>query len=391
MDIMKQVVTAKVKVIESSGALDRTMNNYRKAVQYSVDKAWNKGLKFHNSIREECYYDVREKYDLQAQLAINATKHASEMVKETDRKPEVKRKAIRYNFPRSASVSGKWDELSLATIDGRKKFDINIPECYEQYLNWDVRESTLIKKDGTFYFCFVFAKEISIEPSFGSDLKVLGVDFGINKVAVTSDGNFYGTEVKRKRKERDEFVAEMQSKGTHKAHNRVKEYGSRWKRFMDWKNHNISREIVDNLDEGDVIVMEDLTYIRKNAKYNEWVHKWAFRNLREKIEYKATLSGIRVVYIKPKNTSKTCSRCGSLDTFRRGGWFECNKCGYTLDADLNASKNIAQRYMRNMGLRVACNPAQKDDSGDDDAEREVAASPHPRHRVRSREHPKAPS
>jgi len=363
---MEQVVTAKVKVTPDSTALERTMDKYKEAVQYSVDMAWEKGLKSHNSIRGECYYDIREEYDLQAQLAINATKHASEMVKETNSKPEVKRKAIRYNFPRSASVSGEWDELSLATIEGRKKFDINIPECYEQYLDWDVCESTLIKKRGKYYFCFVFAKEVNIDLSCCDNLKVLGVDLGVNKVAVTSDGNFYGTEVKRKRKERDEFVAELQSKGTHEAHHRLEEYGSRWKRFMDWKNHNISREIVDNLSEGDVIVMEDLEYIRKNAKYNEWVHKWGFRDLREKIEYKATLEGIRVVYIDPAYTSKTCSKCNSTDTYRRGGWFECKNCGCTLDADLNASRNIAQRYMRNMGLRVDCNPAH--DSRDDETD-----------------------
>ncbi|MEF8835708.1 MAG: transposase [Candidatus Thermoplasmatota archaeon] len=364
--VMEQVVTAKVKVTGESIALDETLNKYREAVKYSIDSAWEKGLKSHNSIREDSYYDIREKYDLQAQLATNATKHASEMVKEADGKPEVKREAIRYNFPRSASVSGEWNELSLATVEGRKKFDINIPECYEKYLDWDVCESTLIKKKGDFYFCFVFAKEVNIDLSCCDDLKVLGVDFGVNKVAVTSDGNFYGTEVKKKRKERDGFVAEVQSKGTHEAHKRLEEYGSRWKRFMDWKNHNISREIIDNFSEGDVIVMEDLTYVRENAKYNEWVHKWAFRDLREKIEYKATLKGIRVVYTDPKNTSKTCSCCGSLDTYRRVAWFECNNCSHTLDADLNASRYIAQRYMRNMGLRVACNPAH--DSRDDEAD-----------------------
>lgn len=33
--------------------------------------------------------------------------------------------------------------------------------------------------------------------------------------------------------------------------------------------------------------MEDLSYIRKTAKYNKWVHKWAFRQLQQFIEYKA--------------------------------------------------------------------------------------------------------
>lgn len=370
---MKQTITAKIKVTEESEPLSRTMKNYRKAIQYCIDKAWENKLYTHNDIREECYYDIREEHNLQAQLAINATKHASEMIKKAKSKPEVKNDAIRYNFPRSASVSGEWDELSLATIDGRKKFDIKIPDCYEKYLDWEVRESTLIRKNGDFYFCFVFTKEIDVTPSSRDGLEVLGIDLGVNKVAVTSDGDFYGTDVKEKRRKRDELVAEIQSKGTHEAHKRLEEFGSRWKRFMDWKNHNISRDIVNKLEKGDVIVMEDLSYIRKTASYNEWVHKWSFRDLRKKIEYKASLKGIRVVFINPKNTSKECSNCGHIsEKNKKGDFFECERCGFSLDRDLNASRNIAQRYMRNMGLRVACKPAH--DSGDDDSERTPASS-----------------
>ena len=125
---------------------------------------------------------------------------------------------------------------------------------------------------------------------------------------------------------------------------------------MRLENHNISKSIVESLSSGDVVVMEDLKGIRRTAKYNKWVHKWAFFQMQKFIEYKALAKGIRVVYINPKYTSKTCNRCGSLNTSRHSGFFECLSCFHSIDSDLNASRNIAKRYMRNMSLGVVNYP-----------------------------------
>jgi len=348
---MEQAVTAKVKLAESCEELDRTIESFSRAVQHCIDTAWNNNLHSKKEIRESCYYEIREEYSLHSQLAVTAIDQTYEMIQEAGSKPEVSdRLSIRYNFPRSASVSGDWTELSLATLNGRKKFNIQIPECYQQYLDAEVCESNLIHEDGAYYFCFVFAIQVE-EPSVRRDSRVLGVDLGVNKTAVTSDGSFYGTEIKKKRKQRDNLVAEIQSKGTHEAHNLLQRIGSRWKRFTDWKNHNISRKIVDSVEPGDVIVMEDLTHIREtNDNATEWVHKWSFRDLQDKIEYKAHLKGVRVVYINPENTSNECSNCSHVDSdSRHGGFYRCVNCGFTLDADLNAARNIARRYTRNTG------------------------------------------
>lgn len=352
---MKQAVTAKVKIADTSKILEDTMQVFSKAVQFCIEYGWELNVESKRELHDVCYYKIKEKYGLQAQLACNVISQAFEMLKNSRSKPEASNPAIRYNFPRCASLKGDWDKISLSTTEGRKKFELNIPECYEKYLDWDIHESTLIKKRGMFFFCFTFSKEVSVNAS--CDGKVVGVDLGVNKLAVTSDNRFFGKRFKKMRRQRDELVAELQSKGTSAARNRLKSFGSRWKRFMSWLNHNISKEILTELSEGDTIVMEDLSYIRKTAKYNKWVHKWAFRQLQAFIEYKATLKGVRVVYINPRNTSKQCSCCGSLHTSRHGGFFECLHCGFSLDADLNASRNIAQRYMRNMGLRVDCKPA----------------------------------
>ena len=63
------------------------------------------------------------------------------------------------------------------------------------------------------------------------------------------------------------------------------------------------------------------------------------------IEYKAERVGIKVKYVDPAFTSQTCSKCGYVDEENRitQDKFECQKCGFTLNADHNAAINIARK------------------------------------------------
>ena len=69
------------------------------------------------------------------------------------------------------------------------------------------------------------------------------------------------------------------------------------------------------------------------------------------MDYKAKREGIKVEYISPENTSKECSHCGEkVDTQRpfngNSSLFKCNKCGIQLNADYNASINIAKKGLK---------------------------------------------
>lgn len=211
---MKQAVTAKVKIADSSEVLEKTMETFTEAVQECIDWGWEFEVESKRELHDLCYRKIKDGFKLQSQLVCNAITQAYEMIKNTEPKPEVSDGlSIRYNFPRCASIGGDWSKLSLSTIEGRRKFDIDVPECFEEYLSWEVKESNLIKDHkGRFFFCFTFSKEVDIEVR--RDSRVLGVDLGVNKLAVTSDGDFFGTDVKEKRRKRDSFVAELQSKGT---------------------------------------------------------------------------------------------------------------------------------------------------------------------------------
>lgn len=57
------------------------------------------------------------------------------------------------------------------------------------------------------------------------------------------------------------------------------------------------------------------------------------------IQYKAEMQGIEVVRVNPMYSSQICSKCGEFGS-RSGSSFVCH-CGFSLNADLNASRNLA--------------------------------------------------
>jgi IS605 OrfB family transposase len=97
------------------------------------------------------------------------------------------------------------------------------------------------------------------------------------------------------------------------------------------------------------IVLEDLSNIReaslsKGKQLRSKIHRWPYGMFTFFVTYKALAKGISTEVVSPRNTSRMCHRCGHIDKSNRNGFlFRCTACGYTADADWNASKNIAGR------------------------------------------------
>lgn len=336
-----------------------TIRLYKKGLQHCVDVAW--GMKIRNNVQLHpfVYQDLR-KIGLPSQLAVACIKQACGIVKKAKSNPNINKVSIRYNKPRSFSF--KNNILSISTIQGRVKIPIKIPDYALKYFkDWEIRESLLTQSKEKYYFTFTFSRESP--KTSNQHCEVLGVDLGVNNLAVTSKNKVYGGKhIKFLRNKRDRFVSELQSKGTKASKRKLKKFSGTWNRFMRWTNHKISKSIVSGLQRGDVVVMEDLSNIRRTARYNKWVHKWAFRQLQSFIEYKALEIGCRVVYVNPAYTSKECNRCHTRNSVRHSGFFKCRSCGHSLNSDINGARNIAGRYILSSRADVNLPIFSSDDS-----------------------------
>jgi transposase len=82
-------------------------------------------------------------------------------------------------------------------------------------------------------------------------------------------------------------------------------------------------------------------------------HAWAFRRLFQYVEYEAKMFGIEVGQVSPSYTSQRCSKCGFTHENNRRSkhQFVCQTCEYELNADYNASKNIARKLLKRLHSR----------------------------------------
>jgi putative transposase len=176
-----------------------------------------------------------------------------------------------------------------------------------------------------------------------------GIDIGVNNLAVLSiiDAKtdkvvftklWSGKEAMYVRKRFHNHRKKMQN---IKRYDIVKRGKGHEMKYMENVNHNISREIVEitNKYNNCKIIMENLSGFTRKVRI-----QWNRYQLQEMITYKALAYGMKTYSVDPKYTSQQCSKCGVIDEKSRSGInFECTNCGFQLNADVNAAKNLASK------------------------------------------------
>lgn len=367
---MKRTVVVKLDLNkEQRQKLDQTVQQFKKACNTATEAGWNEdGLKTYQKykLQEQVYNQIREETDLQANLVIRAISRSSKAIKgcveklkqgEKANKPAFKSDSIAYD-KRTLSIWLNDQRCSISTIEGRIKTDFDInkeSDYYKKYLDseeWSIRQSTIEKhsyEDGEPYYLHLgLEKEIELEEEF--EPKVMGVDLGVDNLAVTSTGKFYSADkLNHERRKFEEVRGKLQEKGTRSAHQTIQDMKGRENRYACDTLHRISKEIVEHADKKgvDVIVFEDLKEIRKYISNGKKFQQWCFRKLFKYVEYKAEEKGIKVEKVSSAYTSQQCSECGhTTKGNRNGSKFKCVNCGKELHSDYNAAKNIGNKFLR---------------------------------------------
>ena len=357
------------------------------------------------------YYDLRDRTDLPSNLCIRAYSKAIEAMKSTveDWKDGESRPLPSFDQPSAVydkrTLTIRDRNATLSTVNGRVEAEYALGEYQRSYLDDDEYERRMgtlhyREDEDAFYLHIVLLKDV--EERDGD--RVMGVDLNLKNVAVTSTGEFYdGGELLWGQNHFFRVRRSLQDKGTRSAKQALARLSGRENRFVLDRLHTISRRLVEEARSRDCsyIAVERLTHIRERMDHGDdrikrQMHNWAFRELQEMVAYKAAEYGIRVEDVNPAFTSRTCSKCGHQSSMNRDsdtGWFECNECGYELDGDYNAAKNIGKRLLtvpegkRPSGLgdgQLALKSGAVNGNGDyisDDpsgsADRESTGKPHP--------------
>ena len=251
---------------------------------------------------------------------------------------------------RDTKIAKYWARIRVKGMRGGVKVALahqpfNFEEC-------EVCESLLVRKGGEFYLHVTVKKDVELKKEYAS---IIAIDVGARWVAVSvarhrSKPKFYGRKV---REVRGKYFWLRRKLGREKKQRAIKKIGDKERRTVNDELHKIAKDIVDEAGRVNAIIaIGDLNGVRNNSKgkgrkvKNRKVNSMPFYRLKEYIKYKALERGILVIEVPEHNTSKQCSRCGSLRTERPSqGVFICEDCGYQVNADVNGAKNLLKRAM----------------------------------------------
>ncbi len=295
------------------------------------------------------YGDVRETFGLAAQLAVRCIAKVADSYK-LDRKTQRTFQplgAVPYD-DRILSFALPDRLVSIWTLDGRQAIPFVCGMRQQELLVHQRGETDLAVVGGQWY---LFATcEIEM-PELIDVSGALGIDLGVTNIATDSDGETHsGKAIKNVRYRHRRLRMKLQKKGTKRSRERLKLLAGQERRFAKDVNHCLSKRIVAKAEcTKRAIVMEDLKHIRTRMKARRsqraTLHSWAFAQLRDFVAYKAQLKGIPVHFVDPRNTSRTCPKCGhvSKENRKTQGLFVCTSCGFAGPADVIAAGNIFRR------------------------------------------------
>ncbi|MHA1835632.1 MAG: RNA-guided endonuclease TnpB family protein [Candidatus Odinarchaeia archaeon] len=377
MEATKTVVCKLNCTKEEFEKLMKTVVAFRDACNYIRKIAY--GNKCFNpvALHHMTYQDVRVKFGLPANLTIRARDRVAKSYKK-DKKKLHKFTASSMDLDKRLYTlrRNNWT-ISIATVDKRVKPKLDIGEYQRNLLQNPTKDIKLVYRRDTKEFYIHITILIKVPEPQGNN--PVGVDIGINKLLVASNGfSVNGKPIEYRRQHFRKLRSSLQKKGTPSAKRKLKQLSGREHRWVNTLLHQISRAFVNSLKKGDYVVMERLNGIRHRCKLRKQqrvtFHSWAFSKLQNMIEYKCLERGIPLVYVEPSYTSQRCPRCGTIDKGNRRSQalFRCVECGFQHNADSVASLNL--RELAVGGWAVVVN---QPDVGIDDCLHETTYKPLP--------------
>ncbi|MGC8571225.1 MAG: RNA-guided endonuclease InsQ/TnpB family protein [Caldivirga sp.] len=199
----------------------------------------------------------------------------------------------------------------------------------------------------------IFTVEDYEYPKLPRTGRTIGVDSGVEKLATASDGWFIPNPRPLER-----MLNKIRR--LHRALSRKVRGSRNWEearvRLARAYEHlvNFRRDLYFKLGKYlalnyDVVVMEDIRARQLIGRSNRVLRRRlmdvGFSELRRILEWQMIKYGKEFRLVNPRDTSRTCSRCGYVvkELKLSDRVFKCPRCGLTIDRDLNASINILRK------------------------------------------------
>ena len=249
-------------------------------------------------------------------------------------------------------------------------------------------KNVTISFDGAHWYVTVQTEREAPAPLHVSD-SAAGIDLGVARFAALSDGTFVeGANAFKKYEKRLAFYQRRTARkrkfsaNWHKAKTKVSRLQRKIANLRNDMLHKASTTISKNHA---VVVLEDLritnmtasargtvenpgTKVRAKSGLNRRILDQGWGEFRRQLGYKMEWNGGTLVFVDPRNTSRTCASCGHVSSENRQtqAAFRCAGCGHATNADTNAAINILRRAGQ---ARIACGESRLRESAKQETQR----------------------
>ena len=246
----------------------------------------------------------------------------------------------------------------LRSIKGEFKTATVFRRRIGNHLEWYV---SIIENDG-------FMKDI-LSMDSAPERKDVGIDLGLDNLAVLSDGLIIPNDDTYRKNENDlviqQKILSKYEKNTFEYDKQQAKLSHKYKKLRNYRKdlfHKITRELTENYRN---IVMEELS-VKDMAEDSFKGMRKSYRDagwgiFTKMICYKAAEAGNSVIFVNPAYTSQLCSSCGTIvskDLSVR--MHVCPYCGLIMSRDRNAAINILNR---GLGLQTGAGNSPKRHEG----------------------------
>ena len=345
-------LTVQIKLMptpEQATVLRKTLETVNAAANRLSKLAWDVNEFRRFPMQKTFYRQIRDEFPLSAQIVCLLNAKVANAYKLDWKVRRVFRKhgSIAYDA-RVLSLKLSPPIVSLWTLEGRKKMPFICGEKQMVLLTYPRGESDLVLRKSKWFL------NITVEVPEDREIEAidcLGVDMGIVEIAYDSDGsNYSGAHLNKVRHRNLALRRKLQRKGTKSAQRLLKKLGKRVSNFSRNLNHIISKRIVQTAKRTNrAIAIENLngirTRIRARKRERTRLNSWSFAQLGGFLAYKAEMSGVPLIQVDPRNSSRQCNQCGHTEKANRKSQseFVCKSCGHAENADGNGAKNLRLR------------------------------------------------
>lgn len=274
-------------------------------------------------------------------------------------------KSKKNNFSFSVHQHLRIKNNKFCFFKQRLKFKTS-PEYNDILVNNHIKQCVFVKDKTHKWFISCLVDNNDNFKSLPKLANIIGIDLGINKFIVTSNGEYINNpNLRNKLKKKLIRIERKHSKSKKGGKNREKlrvKLATVHKKITNQKKHFFHKISNKLIFENQEIHVETLPIrnMLKNKKLARVISDISWSSFITILEYKCNWYGRKLVKVSTWfPSSKLCSSCGykkkKLELLER--IYKCENCGLEMDRDLNAAKNLASYSptVKNTGSNVSGN------------------------------------